>query len=76
MKRELVHGCQREAQAQAAILAAKTRCGMIKPHRALSARVSRLLFALRSSKEKDNFVAMVSHEARTRLGSLLGLPAF
>jgi hypothetical protein len=80
MKRELEEGIAREAEAQAAILAANARRAQQPTlHSVLQHRIARhpssdarrVSFfrgaSPDSSKEKDYFVAMVSHEARTRL---------
>jgi hypothetical protein len=72
MARELEEGVAREAEAQAAILAAVARCVHARAACAMTCAAS-ILTELpclappsNSSKEKDYFVAMVSHEARTR----------
>jgi hypothetical protein len=69
LKRELEDGCAREAEAQARVLAEEARCVLVLLFStklpALRLPADALLLPLvRSSKQKDQFVAMVSHEAR------------
>jgi hypothetical protein len=73
MKHELEEGTAREAEAQAAILAANARRALQQAFDRCASRRTHILADVHapfgasfdSSKEKDYFVAMVSHEART-----------
>jgi signal transduction histidine kinase len=72
MKHEVEDGVVREAEAQARVLAEEARCERVRAVgfaglQNAASRIIRIVLCdhARSSKTKDQFVAMVSHEART-----------